>query len=157
MTNTTPTTFPNDKSDAIWKRKADELVELARDGRRPARCAPDANERALYTWHTRNRLAKDDGSLSVERQAYFEEFLPGWDQNNGDSVIGTSADPWVFYADRLRDFITANGRMPKRRGAETPIRNWLMRARSRELDSATALHPLRRAYLDTAVPGWQTT
>ena len=146
--------FPSSRLDAIWARKADQLGALHRAGRRPERCAPDADERALYTWHTRNRIYAERGTLTAERHAYLDAHVSGWDKGNLASVIGTASDPWACNVERLRDFVTANGRMPFSYASdpvEARIGGWVKSTRARELD------PARRAYLDAAVPGWADT
>lgn len=73
-----PESMKSTAGDASWRRQADEVSALAVSAGRFPNASPA--EIRLYHWLVKQRRAFETGnsSLTPERQAWLDQFLPGW-------------------------------------------------------------------------------
>ncbi|MHB8318065.1 MAG: hypothetical protein ACYDEP_02365 [Acidimicrobiales bacterium] len=142
----------------IFKSNVDELAVWAEaNGRWPKHGAADQTERRLagFLYGTRT-AARGKGdkirTFTLERRAYLDEVLPGW-EGDRSRIFKSNVDELAVWAE-------ANGRWPKNGAAdqtERRLAGFLYGTRTaarRKGNRSHTLTPERRAYLDEVLPGW---
>ncbi len=138
--------------DEQWFTTAQQVVQfISTHGRWPSGKAPDEDESFLGRWRGSQRAAKRAGTLSLQRLAWLDEHLPGWD------VTRKSAEMWVETAQQVAHFVSAHRRDPSTTATDEGERRlgmWLSGQRKAALMNPEGFDFERRAWLDAHVPGW---
>lgn len=143
-------------NDTAWLVTADRVAAFrARHDRWPSGRSADAEERAMFRWLSKSRVAAAGGghiAWGPEREQHLDDALPGW--RGGDDAA------WRAVADQLVDFRQQHRRWPEQRATSTNelrLARWLLKTRAVAKGNETGHHwdDARQHYLNVAAPGWQ--
>lgn len=115
-----------------WQIRAEELRDfVAQNG-----CLPMITGSSLGRWLGVQRSGR---SLGIDRKAWLDEHVPGWDDSTHQA--------WIDRAKELESFVARHGAFPTVR--DESLGWWLSNQRKGQ-----GLSETRRQWLDTHLPGW---
>lgn len=138
-------------------RARDLIAFRARAQAWPRRFADDDAERALFWWLDRQRKNQRQGRLHPDVKELLDAHAPGWDtpRQYGHPRL---EDVWARNLASCQAYVRQHGHLPSiSTGAikDGSTGSWL--SLQRVADRKGRLTPGRRAALDAALPGWDTT